>query len=376
MANPGNETARAGAPGKGAAVEVADVTRRFGEHVALDHVSVTIREGEFFAMLGPSGCGKTTLLRMIAGLDLPDSGQIRIGGTDASEIPAHLRPVNTVFQSYALFPHLSVKDNVAFGLRMKKVAAAEIASRVDEVMEMMRITGFAARKPQQLSGGQRQRVALARALVNRPKVLLLDEPLGALDLKLRKELQVELLALQRRVGITFVFVTHDQEEALVLSDRIAVMRAGQIEQIGEAEVLYERPRTRFVGQFLGSCNLFEGKVTAAANGSLQVETPLGSLSATPAPDIRPRAVGDKVTLAIRPEKVRVLQAPGDGANEIEAKLAEVIYSGSSSEYQMVGADGSKLKAHLLNARSSGRTSANGETLRLAFPADNLVVLED
>jgi spermidine/putrescine transport system ATP-binding protein len=376
MANPGSEAARASAPGKGAAVEVADVTRRFGEHVALDHVSVTIREGEFFAMLGPSGCGKTTLLRMIAGLDLPDSGQIRIGGTDASEVACHLRPVNTVFQSYALFPHLSVRDNVAFGLRMKKVPAAEIASRVDEVMEMMRITGFAARMPQQLSGGQRQRVALARALVNRPKVLLLDEPLGALDLKLRKELQVELLALQRRVGITFVFVTHDQEEALVLSDRIAVMRAGQIEQVGEAEVLYERPRTRFVGQFLGSCNLVEGKVTAASNGSLHVDTPLGAMTATPAPDIRARVAGDKVTLAIRPEKVRVLQAPGDGANELEAKLTEVIYSGSSSEYQMLAADGSKLRAHVLNARSSGRTSANGETLRLAFPADNLVVLED
>ncbi len=376
MANPGSEAARAGAPGKGAAVEVADVTRRFGEHVALDRVSLTIREGEFFAMLGPSGCGKTTLLRMIAGLDLPDAGQIRIGGVDASEIPAHQRPVNTVFQSYALFPHLTVRDNVAFGLRMKKVPAAEIASRVDEVMEMMRITGFATRKPQQLSGGQRQRVALARALVNRPKVLLLDEPLGALDLKLRKELQVELLALQRRVGITFVFVTHDQEEALVLSDRIAVMRAGQIEQIGEAEVLYERPRTRFVGQFLGSCNLIEGRVTAAGSGTLSVDTPLGPMHATPAPDLKPRAVGDKVTLAIRPEKVRVLQAPGDGANELEARLTEVIYSGSSSEYQLVAADGSRLKAHLLNARSSGRTSANGETLRLAFPADNLVVLED
>jgi spermidine/putrescine transport system ATP-binding protein len=361
------------ANGERAAVEAIDVVRRFGEHIAIDHINLTIREGEFFALLGPSGCGKTTLLRLIAGLDLPDSGVIRIGGVDASETPAHLRPVNTVFQSYALFPHLNVRDNVAFGLRMKKVASAEIATRVAEAMDMVQIGKLAERKPQQLSGGQKQRVALARALVNRPKLLLLDEPLGALDLKLRKELQVELLALQRRVGITFVFVTHDQEEALVLSDRIAVMRAGVIEQVGPAEVLYERPRTRFVGQFLGSCNVIEGTVRETQGTEVLVDSALGPLRA----HAGDRGVGARVSLAIRPEKVRVLAGDAPvGVNETEGTLKEVIYSGSSSEYHVACAANMTLRAHLLNARSSGRTSANGERLRLQLPAENLIVLED
>src|SRR5712671_664226 len=232
-----------------AAIEVDNLVRRFGDVMALDHVSVTIRKGEFFSLLGPSGCGKTTLLRCIGGLDLPDEGTIRIGGVDAREIPAHKRPVNTVFQSYALFPHLTVRDNIAFGLRMKKVSPPEIAERVTRVMDMVEISQLAERRPAQLSGGQKQRVALARAIINEPMVLLLDEPLGALDLKLRKQLQVELLNLHRRLGITFIYVTHDQEEALVMSDRIAVMRAGQIEQMGEAESIYEHPRTRYVSQF-------------------------------------------------------------------------------------------------------------------------------
>jgi spermidine/putrescine transport system ATP-binding protein len=364
----------AGAAGReGAAVEVERVTRRFGEHVALNDVSLTIREGEFFSMLGPSGCGKTTLLRLIAGLDLPDGGTIRIGGADVGEVPAHLRPVNTVFQSYALFPHLNVRDNVAFGLRMKKVPEAEVGPRVDAALEMVQITAFATRKPQQLSGGQKQRVALARALINRPKVLLLDEPLGALDLKLRKELQVELLALQRRVGITFVFVTHDQEEALVLSDRIAVMRAGVIEQVGEASQLYEHPRTRFVGQFLGTCNLVEGSVSECTGGRLVVDTPIGRLAAA---DGGRRATGAKVALAIRPEKVQVLAAAGGGPNEFSATLDEVIYSGSSSEYRLAAACGLRFTAQLLNAQSAGRTTANGETIALRLPPENLIVLEE
>ncbi len=243
------------------AIEAHNLVRRFGQTEALARVSVNIRKGEFFSLLGPSGCGKTTLLRLIAGLDLPDSGALKIGGRDAASIPAHKRPVNTVFQSYALFPHLSVHDNVAFGLRMKKIPAREIAERVERIMALVQITPFADRRPAQLSGGQKQRVALARALVNEPEVLLLDEPLGALDLKLRKELQVELSQLQRRLGITFIFVTHDQEEALVMSDRIAVMNAGKIEQLDGVEELYEQPRTRFVARFLGSCNLLEGCVT-------------------------------------------------------------------------------------------------------------------
>ena len=237
------------------AIEVENLVRRFGTIEALAHITLTIRRGEFFSLLGPSGCGKTTLLRIISGLDLPDAGVVRIGGIDMRSMPAHKRPVNTVFQSYALFPHLNVYDNVAFGLRMKKLARAEIGRRVRQVMELVDIAALAARRPAQLSGGQQQRVALARAIVNEPQVLLLDEPLGALDLQLRKQLQVELLTLQRRLGITFVYVTHDQEEALVMSDRIAVMRQGKIEQMGASAALYERPRTRFVSQFLGACNI-------------------------------------------------------------------------------------------------------------------------
>ena len=231
------------------AIEVENLVRRFGTIEALAHITLTIRRGEFFSLLGPSGCGKTTLLRIISGLDLPDAGVVRIGGIDMRSMPAHKRPVNTVFQSYALFPHLNVYDNVAFGLRMKKLAKAEIGRRVRQVMELVDIAALAARRPAQLSGGQQQRVALARAIVNEPQVLLLDEPLGALDLQLRKQLQVELLTLQRRLGITFVYVTHDQEEALVMSDRIAVMRQGKIEQMGASAALYEHPAPALSASF-------------------------------------------------------------------------------------------------------------------------------
>ncbi len=231
---------------QGIAIEVQELTRRFGSVTALDRVSLSIRTGEFFSLLGPSGCGKTTLLRILAGLESADSGQVRLEGEDVRHLPAHRRPVNTVFQSYALFPHLNVRDNVAFGLRMKRVAPTEIAARVARVVELVEIASLVERKPDELSGGQKQRVALARAIVNEPRVLLLDEPLAALDLKLRKQLQTELRNLQRRLGITFVYVTHDQDEALALSDRLAVMRDGRVEQLGDAPTLYQRPRTRFV----------------------------------------------------------------------------------------------------------------------------------
>ena len=259
------------------AVEMHGLVRRFGQMEALAKVSLAIRQGEFFSLLGPSGCGKTTLLRIIAGLDLPDAGSLRISGKDVAHIPAHKRPVNTVFQSYALFPHLTVRDNVAFGLRMARVPAAEIAGRVKRVMALVQIAELSERQPAQLSGGQKQRVALARALVNEPEVLLLDEPLGALDLKLRKQLQVELQQLQRRLGITFIHVTHDQDEALVMSDRIAVMNAGRIEQLDNAESLYERPRTRFVAQFLGSCNLLEAEVNSINARGFAARTRVGML---------------------------------------------------------------------------------------------------
>jgi spermidine/putrescine transport system ATP-binding protein len=357
------------------AIEVRGLVRRFGDYLALDHVDLTVREGEFFSLLGPSGCGKTTLLRIIAGLDQADGGELRIAGSPAGEIPAHQRPVNTVFQSYALFPHLSVKDNVAFGLRMKKVPAAEIAKRVDAVLELVQITKFADRKPAMLSGGQKQRVALARALINEPKVLLLDEPLGALDLKLRKELQVELLALQRRLGITFLFVTHDQEEALVMSDRIAVMRAGKIEQLGEAEALYERPRTRFVGQFLGSCNLVEGTTVATTPADLTVQSAHGVLRALRHAD--DRDASGAVTLAIRPEKVRLLPADaGPGENRVPVTVRELIYTGAESHYLLSAPGGAAWAAYTMNARAGARQFRLGETVLAELPSESLVLLGD
>ena len=281
------------------AVEICNLTRRFDNVAALDDVSLEVQAGEFFSLLGPSGCGKTTLLRIIAGLELADSGRVHIAGNDATSLPAYRRPVNTVFQSYALFPHLDVWNNIAFGLRVKKLPAAEISRRVDEVLALARIEELRTRMPHQLSGGQKQRVALARAIVNQPKVLLLDEPLAALDLKLRKQLQVELRNIQRRLRITFIYVTHDQEEALVLSDRIAVMRAGKIEQIGTAKGLYEHPRTRFASQFLGSCSLIDAKVQKRLPSGTVVHTSIGELR------LAQHVTREQLTLAIRPEKIQV-----------------------------------------------------------------------
>jgi len=355
------------------AVEVERISRRFGAFLALDEVCLTIREGEFFSLLGPSGCGKTTLLRIIGGLDLPDEGVIRIGGIDAREIPAHKRPVNTVFQSYALFPHLTVRDNVAFGLRMKKVAASEITSRVDEALAMVQIAAFGDRKPALLSGGQKQRVALARALINRPKVLLLDEPLGALDLKLRKELQVELLALQRNVGITFIFVTHDQEEALVLSDRIAVMRAGRIEQLGEAEALYERPQSRFVSQFLGSCNLLEGEISGEEGGELRVSTAFGTMYV--ARDGYALPPGRRVTLAVRPEKVALASPGAAGTNKVPGTVEQLIYIGSETHY-ILSTPGGALTAYVMNSLLGPLGLEIGDRVTAYLPSSALLILED
>ena len=360
-------------------MEVTGVTRRFGDFVALDRVSLSIGDGELFSLLGPSGCGKTTLLRILAGLDLPDEGTVKIGGVDMSEVPAHLRPVNTVFQSYALFPHLTVRDNVAFGLRMKKVPEAEVATRVDEALAMARLETFAARKPSQLSGGQRQRVALARALVNRPKVLLLDEPLGALDLKLRKELQVELLEIQRQVGITFVFVTHDQEEALVLSDRIAVMRAGRIEQLGEAETLYEHPRNRFVSQFLGTCNLIDAAFEADAGSEVRVGTALGTLfvakGAWQEAFRGARNDDGKCTLAIRPEKVALVSPVESGVNKAPATVREIVYIGAESHY-LLDTPAGTITAYVMNSLLAPHGLAIGDRVTVYLPTSALFVLED
>jgi spermidine/putrescine transport system ATP-binding protein len=376
-------TSGAGGAAVAPAIETLGLVRRFGTVEALAEVSVTIRKGEFFSLLGPSGCGKTTLLRIIAGLDLPDAGTLKIGGVSAEDIPAHKRPVNTVFQSYALFPHLTVRDNVAFGLRMKKVPVPEIAERVARAMTLVQISDLAERKPGQLSGGQKQRVALARALINEPDVLLLDEPLGALDLKLRKQLQVELHQLQRRLGITFIYVTHDQEEALVMSDRIAVMNAGRIEQLDNAEELYERPNTRFVAQFLGSCNLIEATVTGTDAKGFRVQSALGRLRVLlppTAPDTaRARArlkPGLKVTLAIRPEKIRLAkkdELPFE--NCVTAKIEDLVYSGAETQYRLRAGE-QALSAVALNARVGHQGFHRGKNVLCYLPESALILLDD
>ena len=305
------------------AVTLTGITKRFGDVVAVDDVDLQIADGEFFALLGPSGCGKTTTLRMIAGLEFPTEGSLRIFGQEVGTLPPNRRPVNTVFQSYALFPHMNVEHNVAFGLRMQKVRKAEAAERVARAIRLVHMEGMEGRRPTQLSGGQQQRVALARALVNSPKVLLLDEPLGALDLKLRQAMQRELKALQREVGITFVFVTHDQEEALTMSDRIGVMDEGELLQVGTPEEIYERPASRFVADFIGQTNLLDATVegpelVCLANG-VRVQV------ATSAP------AGTAVAVSLRPERAEILPPgiePGDRPH-LKGRLEQVTYLGNA-----------------------------------------------
>lgn len=360
------------------AVVVAGLRKRFGAVEALADVSLTIQRGEFFSLLGPSGCGKTTLLRLIAGLEVPDAGSLELGGCSLAGVPAHRRPVNTVFQSYALFPHLDVWNNVAFGLRMKGVPPDELKRRVGAVLDLVEIAPLARRRPGELSGGQKQRVALARAVVNEPEVLLLDEPLGALDLKLRQQLQVELHALQRRLGITFIHVTHDQEEALALSDRLAVMNAGRLEQVGTPSALYEQPRNRFVAGFLGSCNLLEGRVERTDPQALWVQTGCGRFRCT-GPGImetRRASAGAALTLAIRPEKVGVEPAGNASAeNRIAAVVRDVVYTGAETQLTLAAGD-QILRAHLLNAAAAAPAHRPGDRVAVTLPAGNLVGLED
>jgi spermidine/putrescine transport system ATP-binding protein len=281
------------------------VTKRFGDMVAVDDVTIEVARGEFFSLLGPSGCGKTTSLRMIAGFEEPNEGRVVLTGQDIVGVPPFKRNVNTVFQSYALFPHLTVADNVAFGLRRKKISKSDIKDRVKHYLDLVQLPGYDDRRPGQLSGGQQQRVALARALVNEPAVLLLDEPLGALDLKLRKQMQLELMRIQREVGVTFIYVTHDQEEALVMSDRIAVMSQGKVEQVGYPEDIYERPATRFVAGFIGTSNIVEGEVTGRLGDFLQISSAPGDRLLVPAPADRPISAGENLAFTVRPEKLRV-----------------------------------------------------------------------
>jgi spermidine/putrescine transport system ATP-binding protein len=332
------------APGSTATVEIDHVSKYFGDQAAVRDANFAIAEGEFFSMLGPSGCGKTTTLRMIAGFELPTSGAIRLAGADVSRTPPYKRNVNTVFQHYALFPHMTVRDNVAFGPRSKKLGKNEINKRVDELLGVVRLDDYALRKPAQLSGGQQQRVALARALVNYPSALLLDEPLGALDLKLRQAMQHELKRIQREVGITFVYVTHDQEEALTMSDRIAVMSEGNVEQIGTPTEIYDHPATVFVAGFIGQANLWACDL-ASANGAGTEVTLFGRRM--PAGDAAGLKVGDPATLMVRPERVRVsVDEPAALSARASVTVTDLVFQGPVVRLTLEAADKSQLVAHV------------------------------
>jgi len=351
-----------------ALLEIKNVTRRFGDFTAVDGVSLAIEAGEFFTLLGPSGCGKTTLLRMIAGFDLPDGGSIFLDGVDLAERPPEARPVRTVFQSYALFPHMTVEGNVAFPLQMAKTPERGIAGKVAAALEDVRLVGFGKRYPHELSGGQKQRVAIARALVTHPTVLLLDEPLAALDAKLREEMQIELINMQKEVGITFVYVTHDQTEALALSHRIAVMNRGHVEQLDEPSRIYGFPRSRFVADFIGHCNLLSGPVAANAGGVVTVDVAgLGPVRVAAA---SPLAPGKPATVALRPEKIRIAAAaPADTPdNHFRGKVAELLYMGDVTMYRVDTAGGQQVEALLANSET-GRTKffEAGDTVEMSWP---------
>ena len=345
-------------------VALEDVVKRFGDAVAVAGVSLEIDRGEFFSLLGPSGCGKTTTLAMIGGFELPTAGRIQLGGHDVSRVPPYKRDVNTVFQSYALFPHLDVFNNVAFGLRRRRIAKAQIAERVTAALALVDLPGYETRKPGQLSGGQQQRVALARALVNEPRVLLLDEPLGALDLKLRKQMQLELKRIQQEVGITFLYVTHDQEEAMTMSDRLAVMNAGRIEQLGSPEDVYERPQTEFVASFLGASNLLAGRVRTRDANAVIVALDGGGEVRVLAD--RVPAGADAVKVGVRPEKLRIETADDPtpvGRNAISGRVVQASFLGVSHQYS-VECPGGTVTVYVQNLGDVPPTL--GQTVRLSW----------
>ncbi len=355
-------------------VEIVGVTKRFGSVTAVDAMDLRIARGAFYSLLGPSGCGKTTTLRMIAGFEQPTEGEILLAGQPIAGVPPYRRNINTVFQHYALFPHMDVAQNVGYGLRQRKVDRAEERLRVSEVLAMVRLGGYETRRTWEMSGGQQQRVALARALVNRPTVLLLDEPLGALDLKLRKEMQLELKALQREVGITFVYVTHDQEEALTMSDVIVVMKDGRIQQQGDPTELYERPLNRFVADFIGTSNFISGTVTEGrdAHGRIAVRSSRGLLMRGGVTD--PDAtvtIGQEVTVATRPERLEVIPAnaatpAGSGVNQVSGRIQQGTYLGDQTEYRVLTEEAGDLIVRHQNAAGAGGAPGVG-------PGDPVVV---
>ena len=339
-------------PGEEPAIEIRDVSKVFGEGedrvTALDGVTVTIRENEFFTLLGPSGCGKTTLLRLIAGFDYPSEGEVRLHGKDIAALPPYRRPINTVFQSYALFPHMTVGRNISFGLEMLGWKKADIVARVDAMLKLVRMEALKDRRVTQISGGQQQRVALARALAPQPKVLLLDEPLSALDYKLRKDMQIELKRLQNETGITFIFVTHDQEEALTMSDRIAVLSEGNVLQIGSAREIYDRPSQRFVADFIGDTNFLAGEVVSADDASADVRLPAGQIIRAGLPE-RLRPTG-KVTVVVRPEHADVI-APEEEAT-LSGTISNIVYFGTDTHYHLSLDEGGEFMVRRQNSRAS------------------------
>jgi spermidine/putrescine transport system ATP-binding protein len=351
-------------------IQLEGLVKRFGEVTAVDGIDLEIAGGEFFTMLGPSGCGKTTTLRMIAGFERPTAGSIRLDGDEMAQTPPHKRKVNTVFQSYALFPHMTVADNVAFGLRYQRLTKAEAKQRTDKAMALVQLSGFEQRRPGQLSGGQQQRVALARALVLEPPVLLLDEPLGALDARLRVDLQVELKRIQETLGVTFVYVTHDQDEALTMSDRVAVMRHGRIEQCGAPQAIYEEPATAFVADFLGSSNLIPATLAGRENGHSRLVVGSFTLRASPPASA---AEGDAMAM-IRPERVRLEAHGASGENRVPGMVEEVVYLGFHQELRVRLATGALVK---VNVPNDGATVeyGQGDPVAVHLPADCLRVLD-
>jgi putrescine transport system ATP-binding protein len=332
-----------------ALLEIADVSKRFGATLALDGVSLGIERGELFALLGPSGCGKTTLLRLIAGFEAPDRGRIIVDGLDVTALPPYERPVNMMFQSYALFPHLDVATNIAFGLRQERMERRRRATRVEEMLALVQMTGFARRRPHQLSGGQRQRVALARALAKMPKLLLLDEPLAALDRKLREETRRELIGIQERVGTTFLVVTHDQEEALGMASRVAVMNEGRLVQIGTPAEIYEQPNSLFVTWFVGEANLFEGEFAILRDGPALCVAGIGSI---PLPSLMEVSEDAPITLALRPEKLAISQQRPAGF-AVKATVTAIDYQGPVSILRLAAEAGGRLTAQLPSAAAAG-----------------------
>ncbi len=368
---PQNKTAKALTP----LLEIRNLTKSFEGHHAVDDVSLTIYKGEIFALLGPSGCGKSTLLRMLAGFEPPTHGQIMLDGQDLSHVPPYQRPINMMFQSYALFPHMTVEQNIAFGLKQDRLPKAEIASRVEEMLALVHMQEYAKRKPHQLSGGQRQRVALARSLAKRPKLLLLDEPMGALDKKLRDRMQLEVVDILERVGATCVMVTHDQEEAMTMAGRIAIMNRGKFEQIGEPEEIYEHPTSRYSAEFIGSVNVFEGLLRERQADGLVIDSP-GLMH--PLKVDSDASVMDNVPvyIALRPEKVMLCEMPPeDGYNFAVGEVVHIAYLGDLSIYHVRLHSGQMISAQLQNAHRFRKGAPTwGDEVHLCWDADSCVVL--